>query len=265
MNYGIIVKVLGNIIILEGASMILPLLVSIIYRQEDSAAFAICIVLTGVLGFAMSRFPKRSETIKIKEGLVIVTLGWILISVFGSMPFIFSGAVDSFIDALFETVSGFTTTGATIIDDVELLPKGLLFWRSFTHWIGGMGILVFTVAFLPVMGVGSFQLYKAESPGPTVDKIVPRLRDTAKILYITYAGMTVLEIILLLLGGMSLFESAVYTFGSVGTGGFSTRNASVGAFSSTYIHIIISVFMIISGINFQLYYAIFKGKIKEVL
>lgn len=265
MNCGVIVKVLGNIIMLEGASMFLPLLVSIIYKQEDTVAFVICIALTGVLGFAMSRFPRQSNTIKIKEGVVIVSLGWLLISIFGAMPFVFSGAVESFIDALFETVSGFTTTGATVIDNVEALPKGLLFWRSFTHWIGGMGILAFTVAFLPAMGVGSFQLYKAESPGPTVDKIVPRLRDSAKILYSIYIGFTVLQIILLVLGGMSLFESALYTFGSVGTGGFSTRNNSVGAYNSTYIHIVIAVFMFLCGVNFQLYYVMLKGRIKEAL
>ncbi|HHV98374.1 MAG TPA: TrkH family potassium uptake protein [Clostridiaceae bacterium] len=265
MNYGIIVRVLGNIIMLEAASMSLPLLISIIYKQKDTMAFAVCIALTGILGFAMSNLPSRSDTIKIREGVVIVSLGWFLISVFGSIPFVFSGAVDSFVDAFFETVSGFTTTGATVINNVEALPKGLLFWRSFTHWIGGMGILVFTVAFLPAMGIGSFQLYKAESPGPTADRIVPRLRDMAKILYMIYISMTVLEIILLVLGGMSLFESALYTFGSVGTGGFSTRNASVAAYDSTYIHIVISVFLILSGVNFQLYYIMFKGRIKEAL
>ncbi len=265
MNYGVVVKVLGNIMLLEGASMLLPLLVSLIYMQGDTSAFIISIALTGMLGFAMSRFPNRDNTIKIKEGFVIVTFGWILISIFGALPFVFSGAVDSFVDAFFETVSGFTTTGATVIDNVEALPKGVLFWRSFTHWIGGMGILVFTVAFLPAMGIGSFQLFKAESPGPTADRIVPRLRDTAKILYTIYITITVLEIIMLLLGGMSLFESAVYTFGSVGTGGFSTRNASVGAYDSTYIHVVIAVFMLLSGVNFQLYYAMFKGRIKEAL
>ncbi|MBU5293638.1 TrkH family potassium uptake protein [Anaerosalibacter bizertensis] len=244
--------------------MIPSLLVSLYYNQYDKKAFLISIFITGVLGFIMGRKEETKENIKAKEGLAIVAFGWILASFFGSLPFVLSGSIPSWIDSFFETVSGFTTTGATIVDNVESLPMGILFWRSFTHWIGGMGILVFTIAILPTLGVGGFQIFKVESPGPMPDRIVPKVKDTAKILYITYFIMTVLEIILLLFGGMSLYDAAVHTFGTVGTGGFSIKAASVGAYDSTYIHIIIGIFMILSGVNFSLYYLLFQGKWKEV-
>jgi len=245
--------------------MVLPLLVSIYYNQHDKKAFIICIALTGLVGFILTKIPYERNNIKIKEAMAIVSLGWVTISVFGSLPFIFSGSINSFVDAFFETVSGFTTTGATIVDNVEVLPKGILFWRSFTHWIGGMGVLVFTVAILPALGVGSFQIFKAETSGPVAERIVPRIKDTAKILYIIYLAITIAEIVLLSLGGMSLFESTVHTFGSVGTGGFSTRNASIGAYDSSYIQMVIAVFMMLSGVNFSLYYALIKGKWRDVV
>jgi trk system potassium uptake protein TrkH len=213
----------------------------------------------------LSRIPQKNKTIKIKEGFAIVSLGWILASVFGSMPFIVSGSIRSFADAFFETVSGFTTTGATVVADVEILPYGILFWRSFTHWIGGMGILVFTLAILPAMGVGGYQIFKAETPGPIAGRIVPKIKDTAKILYVVYVGLTLSQIILLRLGGMNLFDSAVHTFGTVGTGGFSTKNTSIGYYNSTYIYLVISIFMVLSGVNFSLYYALLKGKWKDVI
>ncbi len=241
------------------------LFISIYYGQLDTSAFGFSILVTSFIGYMMGKTPVLKKNIKAKEGFAIVSLGWILASFFGSLPFVVSGSIPSFIDAFFETVSGFTTTGATIITDIEILPKGILFWRSFTHWIGGMGILVFTVAILPAMGVGSFQIFKAESPGPIADKIVPRIKDTAKILYITYITISLVEMILLYLGGMSLYESAIHTFGTVGTGGFSTRNASIGGFGSTYIVIVISIFMIMSGTNFSLYYELYKGKWRDVL
>jgi trk system potassium uptake protein TrkH len=265
VNFGIVAKMLGNLLVLEAAGMVLPFLVSIYYNQHDKKAFIICIALTGLVGFILTRTPNKKKAIKIKEAVAIVSLGWIAISVFGSLPFIFSESINSFVDAFFETVSGFTTTGATLVDNVEALPKGILFWRSFTHWIGGMGILVFTVAILPALGVGSFQIFKAESPGPVAERIVPRIKDTAKILYTTYIAITIVEIVLLRFGGMSLFESTVHTFGSVGTGGFSTRNASIGAYDSTYIHMIIAVFMMLSGVNFSLYYALIKGKWRDAV
>ncbi len=265
MNYGAVIKVLGNLLMVEAGLMIPSLLVALKYNQYDKRAFLISILITGITGLVMSKSFKYKKDIKAKEGLSIVAFGWILASFFGSLPFVISGSIPSWVDAFFETVSGFTTTGATVVDNVEALPMGILFWRSFTHWIGGMGILVFTIAILPTLGVGGFQIFKVESPGPRPDRIVPRVRDTAKILYITYIIMTTLEIILLLFGGMSLFDSLVHTFGTVGTGGFSIKNASIGAYNSTYIYLVIGIFMALSGVNFSLYYLLFKGKWKEVI
>lgn len=265
MNYPILIKVLGILLTIEALGMIPSLLISIYYNSSDLLAFIISIVLNIIIGVFMFRIPVVKKDIKIKEALSIVSIGWVLISIFGAVPLVISGSVPSFVDAIFEMVSGFTTTGATIINDIEVLPRGILFWRSFSHWIGGMGILVFTVAILPALGVGSYQIFKAESPGPIADRIVPRIKDTAKILYIFYIGLTLLEIILLKFGGMGLYESIVHTFGTVGTGGFSTRNGSVGAFNSSYITIVISIFMILSGISFSLYYQLSKGNWKEVL
>ena len=265
MDYGAVIKVLGNLLIVEAGLMVPSFLVALNYSQNDKKAFLISIIITSIMGFVMSKSFEYKKGIKAKEGLAIVAFGWILASFFGSLPFVFSGSIPSWIDAFFETVSGFTTTGATIVDNVEALPMGILFWRSFTHWIGGMGILVFTIAILPALGVGGFQIFKVESPGPKPDRIVPRVRDTAKILYITYIIMTILEIVLLLFGGMSLFDAAVHTFGTVGTGGFAIKNASIGAYDSTYIHLVIAIFMTLSGINFSLYYLLFKGKWKEVV
>ncbi|MGI6372317.1 MAG: TrkH family potassium uptake protein [Caldicoprobacterales bacterium] len=265
MNYGVVTKVLGNLLVLEALLMVPSLIVSLIYGQTDSFAFLISMAIMIVLGLIMGRFGGSNNIIKAREGLTIVTLGWILASFFGSLPFVISGSIPSLVDAFFETMSGFTTTGSTLVENIEILPRGILFWRSFTHWIGGMGILVFTVAILPTMGIGGFQIFKAESTGPIADKIVPRIKDTAKILYITYISITLLQIILLVAGGMSFYESAVHTFGTVGTGGFSTRNASIGAYKSTYIHVVITVFMILSGISFSLYYGLYKGRWREVI
>ncbi|OEF97740.1 potassium transporter KefA [Vulcanibacillus modesticaldus] len=265
MNYSIVIKVIGILLIIEAAFMIPAQIIAIFYHQSDSTAFFISIFIIAITGFLMANIKTNDNKIKTKEGLAIVALGWLFSSVFGALPFVISGSIPSYVDAFFETVSGFTTTGATILNDIEALPRGILFWRSFTHWMGGMGILVFTVALLPTIGVGGFQIFKAESPGPIADKIVPHIKDTAKILYITYISFTIIEIILLVLGGMSLYDAALHTFGTVGTGGFSNRNASIGAFDSTYIHLVITIFMILSGANFSLYFAIYKGKWRYVV
>jgi len=265
VNYGIVIKTLGKILVLEAVMMIFPSVVSLLYYQQDKVAFAVTLAVTGLVGIFLSRFPAKTNTIKIREGLTIVTFAWILVSFFGSLPFVFSGSVDSFADAFFETVSGLTTTGATVIDNVEALPRGILFWRSFTHWFGGMGILVLMVSILPALGVGGFQVFKAESTGPVTDRIVPRIKDTAKILYTIYLGITVLGVVLLIIGGMSLFDALVYSFGTVGTGGFATKNLSVGAYNSVYIDIVISLLMLASGVNFSLYYSMRKKKWREVL
>ena len=264
MNYGIVRRVLGNILILESIFLLPSLIISTYTKQNDKIPFLITILATFIIGFILSKMKGQETHIKAKEGLAIVSLGWILISLFGALPLFLSGSTRTYIDAFFEIVSGFTTTGATLIENVEILPMGILFWRSFTHWIGGMGVLVFTLALLPTLGIGGFQIFKAESPGPVAGKIAPRIRDTAKILYITYLTITIIQVILLKIGGMTLFESLVYTFGTVGTGGFSTKNASVGAYNSTYIHLVIGTFMLLSGVNFSLYYYLFKGKVKTV-
>lgn len=249
----------------EGLLMLPSLLVSVYYGQDDILSFIISILLTIAIGLIMSIRKNDSERIKSKEGLAIVSLAWVLVSFFGSLPFVLSGSIPSLIDAFFETVSGFTTTGSTVVNNIESFPKGILFWRSFTHWIGGMGILVFTIAIIPTLGIGGFQIFKAESPGPVKDKIVPKIKDTAKILYKTYIIMTLVEVVFLLFGKISLYEAIVHTFGTVGTGGFSTRSESIGAFNSTYIYIVVGIFMVLSGVNFSLYYALYKGKWREVL
>lgn len=265
MNYGIVLKVLGSILIVESILMVPSYFIALFTNGADKSAFLFTIILTALVGIILVLKKRVKNQISAKEGLAIVAFGWAIVSLLGALPLFIAGSTETYIDAVFEIVSGFTTTGATILSDVEALPMGTLFWRSFTHWIGGMGILVFTLALLPALGIGGFQIFKAESPGPVAGKIAPRIRDTAKILYKTYFAITVLEVIFLLFGGMSLFDSLIYTFGSVGTGGFATKNASIGAYNSTYIHLVIGFFMLFSGVNFSLYYSLYKGKIKDVL
>ncbi|NLV89576.1 MAG: TrkH family potassium uptake protein [Tissierellia bacterium] len=265
MNYGIVLRVLGSILMLEALFMVPSLLISFYTGQVDRFAFLITIIITGITGIILNRRKTPDRHIRPKDGLAIVTIGWVLVSIFGALPLYISGSTSTYIDALFEIVAGFTTTSAIIVSDVESLPLGILFWRSFTNWIGGMGILVFTLAILPALGISGFQLFKAETPGPIAGKFVPRIKDTAKILYGTYITITIIEVVLLMLGGMSLFESIVYTFGTVATGGFSIKNASLGAYNSNYIHFIVGLFMILSGVNFSIYYSLFKGRWKEIL
>ena len=265
MNIRIVIHVLGILLMLEAVGLAVPFMISLHCGEKAASAFGASILISLITGFCLSRIPVLHKKIKIRESFCIVSFSWIFVSIIGALPFFLSGSIPSFIDAFFETVSGFTTTGATIINDVESLPYGILFWRSFTHWVGGMGILVFTVAILPALGAGTFQIFKAEAPGPIAGKIVPRIRDTAKFLYITYIGLTLLEIILLKLGGMNLFESTLHTFGTVGTGGFSVRNSNIAAYKSPYIHIVISIFMILSGTSFALYYGLLKKKWREIL
>jgi len=200
-----------------------------------------------------------------RSGFLFVALSWISASALGALPFCLSGAIPSYTDAFFETMSGFTTTGASILTDIEPLPKSILFWRSTTHWLGGMGIVVLTVAIFPLLGFGGLHLMEAEAPGPSVDKITPRVAGTAKILWLIYIGFTVIEIILLMIGGMDLFDATTHTFGTLATGGFSPKNASVGYYKSAYIDAIITIFMLIAGMNFSLYYKLLRGNIREVV
>ena len=240
------------------------LLISFYDGGHDFYPFLITIIITLIIGIVLSRKKGKDNLISAKDGLAIVALGWLSISILGSIPLFLAKSTPTYIDAFFEIVSGFTTTGSSVIQNVEILPKGILFWRSFTHWIGGMGILVFTIALLPALGIGGFQIYKAESPGPIAGKMAPRIKDTAKILYITYFSITILQVILLLFGKMSLFDALVHTFGTVGTGGFGIKSDSVGYYKSSYIHMVIAVFMVLSGVSFSLYYSLYRKRIKDV-
>jgi trk system potassium uptake protein TrkH len=215
--------------------------------------------LFGFVGFKASRFDKD---LRPKEGFAIVTFGWLSFAVFGSLPFLLSGAIPSFTNAFFETMSGFTTTGATILEDIERLPHGILFWRSLTHWIGGMGIIVLSLAILPFLGVGGMQMYRAEVPGPTADRLTPRIAQTAKILWGVYFAFTAVEAVLLMFGGMSLFDALCHSFGTLATGGYSTQNGSIGSYGSAYIDYVVIFFMLIAGTNFALHYRFIRGDFK---
>lgn len=264
MNLKIVLRSLGMLLVCETLALIPPTLVALYYGDGDFSAFCMTIGITFLLGVLLLLFIKpTAHNIYARDGFAIVALGWILISLCGALPFYLSGAIPSFVDAFFESSSGFTTTGSTILSAIEGLPRGVLFWRSFTHWVGGMGILVLTIAILPSLGVGSMQVMKAESPGPVVGKIVPRLGQTAKILYAIYGAITLIEFVLLCFAGMSMYDAALHAFGTVGTGGFSNMNSSVGHFNSPLIDTIITVFMILSGVNFSLYYFLIKGNIKN--
>ncbi len=264
MNYRVILHTLGWVLNIEAAAMVLPLVCSLLYGEMAMAKiFVACIALCLLFGVLLTVKPLTKKSMYAKEGFICVALSWIVLSIFGALPFIFSGSA-SVVDSLFETASGFTTTGASILTDVEILPKGLLFWRSFTHWLGGMGVLVFLVAILPLAGGNNLHLIKAESPGPSVSKLVPKVRSTAKILYLMYLALTLIQTIFLIFGGLDLFDSLTLAFGTAGTGGFSTLNSGCSEYSP-YVQIVITVFMILFGINFSLYYLLLLGKIRDVL
>jgi len=265
VDFGTVRKVLGNILKIEAALMVVPFTVSLLWQETSILAFVWSIVITAAAGILLCFGKAEIKEIRTREALLIVTLAWVLVSLFAALPYLFSGAIHDPTEAFFEAVSGLTTTGATVIDDVEILPRGILFWRSLTCWLGGMGILVLTLTVLPSLGVVGLQVYKAELPGPTADKLVPRLADTARILYFVYGGMTVLQTILLLFGGLSLYDSLLFAFTTVSTGGFSQYNTSLAGFSTnTYAIIIMSVWMILSGVNFGLYYDIWRGRWRNV-
>lgn len=265
MNRRMVLYMLGQIVKLEAAVLVLPLIVSLLYREACALHFAIVAAGALVLGFAMTLLSRPGTQVMFaKEGFIIVAVAWLLLSAIGALPFFLSGEIPNYIDAFFETVSGFTTTGASILTDVEAMSKGLLFWRSFTHWIGGMGVLVLMMAIVPSASGRTMHIMRAEVPGPIVGKLVPRIRDTAKILYLIYLGMTVLLIVLLLCGGMSLFDSTVHAFGTAGTGGFGVYGDSIGGFSP-YIQWIITIFMFLFGINFNLYYLLLVRHFRDAL
>lgn len=262
MNYRAVLSILGNVVKYMVALLFVPLLIALYYGEGDAKSFLLTILIGAPIGFILSNIKAEKKAIYAKEGFLIVGFAWIIISAIGALPFVISGAIPSFIDAFFETVSGFTTTGATILTAIEGLPKGILFWRSFTHWIGGMGFLIFMLALIPSLGSNSIHLLKAESPGPSPGKIVPKIKETAKILYLIYFALTLIEGILLMCAGMNLYDAVIHAMGTAGTGGFSNMNASIAAFNSPAIEWIITIFMLIFGINFALYFQILKGNFK---
>ena len=263
MNYSNVKYVIGCVLNFEAGFMLLPCLVAIIYKEQEGWSFLITGLLCLLFGAILLHKKPKSKIFYVKEGFVTVALSWIVISVMGSLPFLITGSITNPVDALFETVSGFTTTGASILTDVEVLSKCVLFWRSFTHWVGGMGVLVFMLSFLHVKGSGSHvNLMKAESPGPSVSKLAPTVQSTAKILYVIYVCLTLIEIVLLLLGNMPLFDALTISFGTAGTGGFGIKNDSMAGYS-TYLQVVVTIFMTLCGVNFAAYYLILKGKLKQ--
>jgi trk system potassium uptake protein len=264
INVKLICKAIGLLLLLETCFMGLAILVALYYGEDVQSAFLPSLFITfGSAVWLIIYSRESTNSMGKRDGFLIVTLAWALFSFFGAIPFYISGYLPSFVDAYFETVSGFTTTGSTIIKDVEALPNGLLFWRSMTHWMGGMGIIVFTIAFLPLLKAGGVKLFAAESTGPMKTKIHPRISDTARRLYYVYIFLTALLVILLFLEGMSLFDAVCHSFGAIATGGFSTRNASIAYYNSPIIDYTITLFIFFSGVNFILLYFLFKGKLKR--
>lgn len=262
MNYSIIRYILGLVLKFESLFLLLPCVVALIYQEEAGWSFLIVAAVCFVLGMLGTRRKPKNQVYFAREGFVIVSLSWIVMSIFGAIPFVLNGDIPNFTDALFETISGFTTTGASILSDVEALNHCSLMWRSFTHWVGGMGVFVFLLAVLPMAGGYNMHLMRAESPGPSVSKLVPKVRDTAKILYGIYFAMTVLEMILLLCAKMPLFDAIATAFGTAGTGGFGIKNTSMTDYSMT-IQGIVTVFMILFGVNFNVYFILLLAKNKK--
>ena len=265
MNYSMIFYLVGSLFKVEAGLLVLPVIVALIYQEPATLSpFLITIFLLLFLGLALTFRPPKNRTMRAREGFFIVGISWILLSVFGALPFVFSGEIPRFVDAFFETVSGFTTTGASILTDVEALSHSILFWRSFTHWVGGMGVLVFVLAILPSTDAKTLYVMRAEVPGPTCDKLVAKVRRTALILYGIYLVMTLILILLLVLGGMPLFDSMLHAFGTAGTGGFGIKSNSVEFYQSPYLEMVIGVFMILFGTNFNLYYFLLLGSFSKV-
>ena len=265
INYRIIARVFSILLIFEGLMMLISALISYLYYETATSAFiysAFISILAGIGAFVPLR--EEEKVYGNREGYIIVTGVFLIFSLFGTLPFLFSGSIKSFTDAFFESVSGFTTTGATILTDIDSMPKGILLWRSLTQWIGGMGIIVLSLVILPILGIGGMQLFTAEVPGPTPDKIHPRVKETAKRLWAIYFIFTVAEIILLTAGGMDFFDSVCHSFTTLATGGYSTKNASIGFYSSPFIHYVITLFMIIAGTNFTLSYFAMHLKFRPV-
>ncbi|MFW5806238.1 MAG: TrkH family potassium uptake protein [Spirochaetota bacterium] len=267
LNLKLVFRVVAFLLLVVAGFMLTPVIVALFYGETGAVRhFLVPIAVTsvGATGFLLfTRGEKRD--LSTRDGFLLVVLSWVLIALFGSIPLYSSGAIPRFVDAFFETMSGFTTTGASILTDIESLPRSMLFWRSLTHWLGGMGIIVLTVAIFPILGIGGLQLLKAEAPGPTVDKITPKVAETARILWFTYFGLTLAEVVLLLFGGMDLFDALTHTFGTLATGGFSPKNASIGHYDSAFIDVVITAFMVAAGINFVMYFRLVTGRFTGIL
>ena len=266
MNKRLVLRLLGAILLIEALAMAPSLAISLLYGDGDALALLSSMALLAALGFPAWRFARpREQNLRAREGFLVVALSWVLLSAFGALPFVISGLIPNYIDAFFEAVSGFTTTGATLMGNFDGLPRGVMFWRSFTHWIGGMGVLVLTLALLPQMTGRSSHLVRAESPGPSLSKIVPKMGDTAKILYLIYGALTMIELAALIIAGMSPYDAAIHAMGTAGTGGFSNYGSSIGAFDSAVIDAIITFFMVLFGINFALFYRVLVGGWRDAL
>ena len=265
MNKKMIIYILGKMLGVEGALLLIPAVVSLIYGEKTGISFLAVAAVLGVIYLVLGRRKPKNNRIYGKEGFAVVGLAWVLWSLFGALPFVISGAVPNYVDAFFETVSGFTTTGSTILQEIESLPRGINFWRCFTHWIGGMGVLVFVMMVTSLGDESAMPLMRAEVPGPEADKLVPKARSTARILYQMYFALTAVEVVLLMFGGMNLYDALVHSFSTAGTGGFSNRNSSVAFYDSAYIDGVITVFMILFGINFNLYFLLLLKNWKSAL
>lgn len=265
LNYRVIIRIIGTISIMIGLAMLLPLTVAVIYHETEAGiAFFKSVLIALPPGLLVLIFIRTdSTTLKIRDGYMIAALCWFIASAYGAFPYLFSGAIPTYLDAYFESVSGFTTTGASIIEDFSVMPKSIQFWRSFSHWLGAMGILILAISLLPALGIGGLKIASAEAPGPTVEKMSTKIADSARRLYLMYLSFTILEILLLILGGMNLFDSLIHTFGSIGTGGLSNYKNGVSHFDSFYIEFIIILFSAIASINFVLYHQLLKGKVKD--
>jgi trk system potassium uptake protein TrkH len=261
MNYKLIFNIVGFLLIIVGLFIFTGIPFSIYYESDDIPALLISGAITCFTGLIIWFFTRKIESRDFgkREGYIIVTSSWVVMSLFGALPFIIHGSIPSYTDAFFETISGFTTTGATILTDIEKLPYGLLFWRSLTQWLGGMGIIVLSLAILPILGIGGMQLFMAEVPGPTKDKVHPRVRETAKRLWGIYFILTFAEVVLLLIGGMNLFDAITHSFATMATGGFSPKNSSIAFYSNPFIHYVIIVFMFLAGVNFTIHYYALHG------
>jgi len=263
MNFILTLRILGALLLFLAAALLVPVPCALIFADGTATAFIYSAIICAGIGGGLFVKCRSERDLSIREGFAVVTFGWVAFALFGALPYVLSGGIPSCVDAFFETMSGFTTTGSTILTDIEALAPSLLFWRSFTQWLGGMGIIVLSLAILPMLGVGGMQLFKAEVPGPTADRLTPRIQDTAKLLWGVYVLLSAIETGLLMTGGMSFFDAINHTFTTMATGGFSTRNASVAAFGSAYIDWVITLFMFLAGVNFTLHYLALQGRLSD--